>query len=44
MVGPKFLKKIKTEILCSKISSENPAAYEITCKTMVSPNRPRMTV
>ena len=45
MFQTNFVDKIKTNILCPVIFfSENRAAYEITWKNTVEPNRPQMTI
>jgi hypothetical protein len=40
----KFVAKIKTRILCSKIFFFNRAFYEIMRKNTVQPNMPQMTI
>ena len=38
----KAVEKIKTHILFSRTFPENRAVYEVKCKNMVEPDRPRM--
>jgi hypothetical protein len=42
--GKKLVEKIKTDILCSIIFSENCAVYEIMWKNVVERDRPQMTI
>jgi len=44
MFHTKVAEKIKTHILCSIISSENRAVYEVMWKSTVETDRPQMTV
>ena len=44
MFQKKIVKKIKTHILCSVTSFSNRAAYEITRKNKVEPDRSQMTI
>jgi len=39
-ISDKFVEKIKTNILCSKMFSGNRAVYEIMWKILVETNRP----
>jgi hypothetical protein len=38
------VQKIKTNILCSIIFSDNRAVYEIMCKNSAETDRPQMTI
>ena len=44
MLRIKVVANIKMHILCSIISTEYRAVYEIMWKNMVEPERPQMTV
>jgi len=43
-ISDEFVEKIKTNILCSEMFSENRAVYELMWKIVVEADRPQLTI